>query len=202
MPFDNLPVSGTVFSTPPLTLAATVQHLGIAPVPHQILLAHKISQLHKYPGNWWFHHTALGSIFVVISFFVSILFASGCLISAMMSVHAGDYDVALILAVLGGAAAIIVNGILIPIALSKKLKGPAIWIEHTGIGMLTTVPSSMAGLVWQIKTLLPRVIIVVGELRQESVSLDPYLLVRYGIEEIVIGIWDDETGVLYEAGMI
>jgi hypothetical protein len=197
MPFDNLATTLTG------DLTDAVRQLGIIPVPNEVLRAHKANELRKHPGSWWYHNQHLGTWLVTMGLLTSVLGFFGCVGLAVVQLSAFHYQSAFIdTGCAAGAAIVFTILVLSDLGTIQGLsvKGPAIWHEHFGLYLLRefNVPPSMADTVWRLRRLAPNAVVVVGELRQQSITIDPYVLLRDENNDVVIGIWDD-TGIIHEA---
>jgi len=76
-------------------------------------------------------------------------------------------------------------------ALFFPVKGPARWRERPTED-LNEVPAVIRQSAEQLQRRLPGVGFVAGELYQERVRLDPYLVAEYGNARVVLGIWDGD----------
>ena len=54
------------------------------------------------------------------------------------------------------------------------------------------IPASIRGFAHTVKREFPPARLIIGELRQDTVVLDPYLIAEYGDDRVVLGIWDGE----------
>ncbi len=167
MPFDAL--TGRYNTSLSLLDAATM--LGIEPIPNSFLQDYKAELVAKHPGHWLIRHRG--------TYAVCCLTVVGGAVAASMSgfpiIGASLLVVAMIGMLLG----------------NLRLKAPARWVEE--VPNSETVPKEILDIGNQIRMMAPDAYGMVGELRQEKVVLDPYLVVRQRRtnEEIVLGIWDD-----------
>lgn len=190
MPFDCLPPRTS-------SLTSVLQTLGIVPVPHEVLRAHKAAELRKHPGSFWYHHQIAALILPALGFLGSCIgIIIGAISTLVMSIKGTGHETIV-------SAAILCVSTLVLIAIVKsgtvidgvRVKSPARWTEFKSD--LSNVPPALATIATRITALVPATM-VIGILRQEQVLLDPYLLLRYRGEEIVIGIWDGDQ-VLHQA---
>ena len=187
MPFDAL--------TLPRSLKQTAQDLGITPIPQQVLAFYKQQQRNRYPGSWWYRYGDLGAALMLCTFALALTTCGGCLlayvatgITALAVISSAGFA---ILFLLGLSGALSRNGLMV--------KGPAFWVEYEiGDPEVVGVPAKIAARAKQIIDRMPDARLIIGDLRQENISLDPYLVVRYEFEQIVLGIWD-EGGIIMEA---
>ena len=187
-------------------LADIASWLRIVPVPNEVLAAHKIAEVKRHPGSWWYRHAKLGTWVVVSTFLVSITGIMVCfLFTAVGTRYHHPHQVFWSAGLMGLFFAIStwinvkgffrVRGV--------EAHGPAHWSEFTvkGWPALRTrwdIPQSMQETADIILRAVPDVQIIWGKLIQDSVVIDPYLVVRRGDDEICIGIWDDR-GIIHEA---
>ncbi len=52
------------------------------------------------------------------------------------------------------------------------------------------IPTAIRGVAYATKREFPPARLILGELRQDTVVLDPYLIAEYGDDRVVLGIWD------------
>lgn len=167
------------FDATTLSLHQTLELAGIRAVPDAVLEAHKAEQLRRHPGSWAGRHLN-GVLFLLMgtSFFGALLMAvSGLLL------HLSD-------------AIILPTGLLSftasSIALAPiRVRGSARWIEAvTWPASAPLAVQDVARRAWRAGS--PHACLIVGELRQDSVLLDPYLLLVRGEECVCLAIWDGE----------
>ena len=175
---------------------------GVRPIPIDTLRAHVQSQLHKHRGSWWFRHAGLGTLLAIGCFLFSGMAGIICTFGAILAAHnhngdaAGTWAVGL-LAFWGICTWITTKGFFS--VAGVKVHGPALWREYEVHSLRTMdIPEPIrdkADVLWRE---VPDAKIVVGKLIQDSVVIDPYLVLRRGEDEICLGIWDD-SGILHEA---
>lgn len=204
MPFDAL--------INDLTLSDAAHRLGLVPVPRAVLKTHKQNELRKHPASWWYYHTDLAAAMLFAGFFISLFTALTCLVVGISALLSGDANASLIIALIGAAATYVFRRINTTGALTGRgpvICGPAYWREYNGssMAMYLKAPAEMVDYAEQLCRMVPGAEVVVGELLQNQVSLDPYLLVRncgsyvfpnHGGDEVVLAIWD-KSGVLHQA---
>ena len=180
MPFDALlaPVRHR-------SLAELLDEHGTTPVPLELLDAHKRAQLARFAPSFWHQHQTWLPIGLVGSV--------GCMAAS------------------GGLANHLVPGSLLPSWLSLG------WLSVIGLLILFGVFRVTAGASWQERAIAPELLgqvgvpseiarlarilcrnvpdatLIVGELVQEQVVLDPYLLLECHGQRICLGIWDGPT---------
>lgn len=189
MPLDMLVANRSALHT-------TALLLGITPVPNETLEAHKLAELRRHPGSWWYNHAGLAELLLTFSFFLSAVILLAAVVFALLWVGtvAGLVCSGCGIASLGLLALVGRTGMLTG---QLSLKGPAEWVETR---RLYTAPPPVAAMARCIKRALPEAVIIVGELRQMQVLLDPYLIVRLDDEHICLGIWDDKR-IIHQARM-
>jgi hypothetical protein len=171
MPFD-----GSTLTPPPRTLLAAAWSARLTPVPAAVLDRHKALQLREHRPSWLFRHRVALQIL-----------QAGVLLAGI----AGFY-----LLGMGGEAA---WGTVISLAalvtafgsMALAVRGPALWKEREAID-LAIAPPAVAHAARRLAEELPETRFVVGELFQDRVRLDPYLVAEYRGARIVLGIWDGE----------
>ena len=172
-----MPLDGANFVTPAQhVLDAAAAAGGISPVPPEVLDRHKQEQLQRHQAGWAYRHhrpieLVLATVMVagVIAFFVLFsahLAAAGCV------------------AGLAGVAAA-VGPMLMPV------RGPSMWRERECLNLADVHPA-VREQAERLQRHLPEVGFVVGELFQERVKLDPYLVAELYGARLVLGIWDGD----------
>jgi hypothetical protein len=188
MPFDALVAPA---QTAPLS-DALARH-GIRPVPLDTLDLHKQAQLKRFGPSFWYRHrqwlavglltpiggTVFGAGFVSASPSPSPLPAVLCLGIILMCSFAG----------------FILSGLL---RLRAGSHWEERWLPADWLGS-SAVPDPIAATARMLQNDLPGSTLILGELVQESVVVDPYLLLDYDGQRICLGIWD-EGGVIALAG--
>lgn len=150
---------------------------GLEPIGPCLLERHKAEQVRRHPPGWAYRHqqaVALGQ--------VAVLLASVSLFVFLLSADLIPWGVAagLTMFALGSAA------LFVPVT------GPARWRERAAED-LREVPLEIRKSAEQLQRRLPAVGFVVGELYQDRIRLDPYLVAEYGGARVVLGIWDGDN---------
>jgi hypothetical protein len=172
MPFDgvNLALSAQE------VLQSAMSACRLEPIDPCLLDRHKAEQIRRNPASWPYRHqlaTALAQ--------AAVLLASVGLFVGLLSAHQVIWGFAAGLAMFGLGSAM----------LAVPFKGPAQWRERVADD-LNELPSAIRECAEQLQQRLPGVGFVVGELFQERVRLDPYLVAEYGNARAVLGIWDGD----------
>ena len=199
MPFDSLHAK-------PQSLVEVVNDLSLTPIREDELAAYKQQQLKKNRGSIWYHYRGL-AVVLLIGFMTAGLFSM--LLSLPAAFYAAAHGQHLqaafygTIAVLGGSCIWVLDRTRVFSSTGRKLKGPAYWVEVSmSLPMWAAtqyaVPASINDSVFRVARALPNARIVVGELRQDSAVIDPYLIICYGDERAILGIWDDD-GVIRQA---
>ncbi|HEX5326996.1 MAG TPA: hypothetical protein VFW75_10050 [Acetobacteraceae bacterium] len=162
------------------TLAEALDHLGITPVPLALLDAHRHEQVRIHPASFLYRHRWIAPLLTVSSFAVSVAGAAlvGTSVAAVSVILAG---------MLPALAGIVLA--------SRKVRGEAYWVEKRMLERdLATarVPAEIREIAHATKREFAPARLIVGELRQDTVVLDPYLIAEYGEVRAVLGIWDGE----------
>ena len=155
----------------------------VTPVPMQALAAHKQAQLEKFAPSFWHQHQSwlpiglLGSVGCIA---MSGGMANGVLPGSLLPSW-------LCLFWLGVMTLLIVFGVF-------RVSAGARWEERcvsadalNDIG----VPVSIARLAQDLSDESPGATLILGELLQNAVVLDPYLLLECDGERLCLGIWDE-----------
>lgn len=180
MPFDAL-----VAPREPRTLAQTLDDRGIVPVGWTDLAVHKQAQLGRHQPSFWQRHEAWLPIALVGS--VGCMAASGGLtrgIATDASLQAWTPT----LIWLGSFVLLIVFGVF-------RVRAGAVWQQRNvpaeDLDRLG-VPQAIAATARTLNRDLPGSELVLGELIQQQVVLDPYLILTCNDEMACLGIWDDQ----------
>jgi hypothetical protein len=178
MPFDAL-----IAPPRPRLLVELLDDHGVLPVPLQALAAHKQAQLERFAPSFWHEHQTWLPVGLIGSVFCMAL--SGGLTNRML---AGSIVPSwLSLFWLGVMTLLIVFGVF-------RISAGARWEErHIEPDMLigAGVPVPIARLGRDLQSEAAGSSLVLGELLQEEVVLDPYLLLKCGGERVCLGIWDE-----------
>lgn len=184
MPFDAL-----LAPPEPRTLAQTLEDRGIVAVSLAELAAHKQAQLARHQPSFWYRHEAWLPIVLVGS--VGCMAACGGLTRGGAALQTWCPT----LLWMGSLALLIVFGVF-------RVQAGAYWRESSvsvaHLGWLA-VPAEIAATARLLQRDLPEVELALGELVQQEVVLDPYLMAVRNNEIACLGIWD-EAGVIACAG--
>jgi len=164
-------------------LTDLLSEIGIEPVPNEVLAAHKMKELAKYPETWLWRFRQQINVttgFIYLATFISYLYL-------MFTNHplAGSQ-------VLGSI-------IFLTLAAYVRLwpRGPAAWHERI-IDLHEPLPDQIRFLACKVLKEDPNLTLVLGELVREEV-LDPYLLVEQFDpltnirSSCCLGIWDNDA---------
>jgi hypothetical protein len=172
MPFDGR----TLALSAEAILAEALQASGLAAIDRTVLERHKRREVERHPASWRARHqreVVLGGAAVL----------AGSVVGFMLL-----YPVAA-----GAGFALLFAGLaatLLPLVLPAR--GPALWQEREAEADLAQVHPAIRERALALKERLPETGFRVGELRQDRILLDPYLVADYRGAEAVIGIWDGE----------
>ena len=171
MPFDGRTAALTI---PPLEAALTQS--GIEPIDSRVLDAHKAEELRRHPASWFYQHRVAVQIATLV---------------LLIAVLVGVLALALVEhPVVGFAAAVISLGAVIAQS-ALPVRGPALWRERR-IRDLGTIHPLVRDSARRLQQRLPGVSFALGELIQDRITLDPYLIAEYGEDRAVLGIWDGD----------
>ncbi len=177
MPFDAL-----LAPSQPRLLSEILEEQGTRPVPLEALAVHKQAQLEHFAPSFWHQHQSwlpVGLIGSVACMAMSGGVANGALPASPLTSW-------LSLFWLGVMALLIVFGVF-------RVNPGARWAERyvapEGLVELD-VPLLIANLARDLQREASGSALILGELIQETVVLDPYLLLEQGEERICLGIWD------------
>lgn len=177
MPFDAMPAP-----RPPGTLGQILDRYGAAPVSLDVLSAHKRTQLERFAPGFWNRHQAWLPVGLIGSVFCMAM-SGGIANRALPNSLLPSW---LSLFWLGVMTLLIVFGVF-------RLSAGARWEERPAApDMLLQlgVPLPIARLARDLQQEAKGSGLVLGELLQEEVVLDPYLLLEQGSERVCLGIWD------------
>lgn len=177
MPFDgaNLVVEDLVLS-PQEILESALFRGGLKPVEPCVLARHMAEQIRRHPAGWAYRHqraVELAQVAVLVAGVVS-----------FVGLFSADR------VVWGAAAALAAFGLGV-LPMLAPTKGPARWRER-GVDDLREVPAEIRERALRLQRRLPEIGYAVGELYQDRVRLDPYLLAEYGEARAILGIWDGD----------
>jgi len=179
MPFDAL-----VAPTQPKLLLDVLTDLGIVPISRELLEAHKQAQLDRFAPSFWYRHQPLLPAALLGS--VGCMAATGGLSQRMLP-YASLFSDWLTLAWMCVIGLLIGAGVFRVRAGSRweERSVPAEWLQGLG------VPQPIAWLARDLCRQVPGAALILGELKQEYVVLDPYLLLERDGEQVCLGIWED-----------
>jgi len=177
MPFDAL-----VAPPQPLSLVDEVADLGIAPVSLELLAAHKQAQLERFAPSFWYRHQPILPAALLGS--VACMAVSGGVTQRMAL--GSDVSGWVTLAWMSVIAMLIGAGVFRVRAGShwEERWVPAEWLRGLG------VPEPIAVLAREMSRRVPGSALILGELKQEHVVLDPYLLLERDGEQVCLGVWE------------
>ena len=172
MPFDGQNTALRI----PVSLEATLIESGIETVAPHVLVNHKAAELRRHPASWFYQHSAtiqMTRLVLLLSVLVAVL--------ALASIEHPVGGLLVAVALLG---AMLAHSVL-------PVRGPAAWREQL-IEDLDGVHPIVRGSARRLQECLPEVRFRLGELIQDRITLDPYLIAEYGNEQAVLGIWDGD----------
>jgi hypothetical protein len=187
VPFDAL-----LAPSEPKTLAQALDDRCVVPIALARLTAHKLAQLARYQPSFWQRHEAWLPIALVGS--VGCMAASGGLTRGFAA-DASLLGSAPSLIWMSSFALLLVFGVF-------RVRAGAYWRER-GVAVedleRVGVPGDVAATARLVHRDLRGCGLVLGELVQQEVVVDPYLIVTYDGEMACLGIWD-EDGMIACAG--
>lgn len=178
MPFDAL-----VAPVRQKPLREILADQGIEPVSLEALAAHKQAQVERFAPSFWYRHQALLPTALLGS--VAGMAASGGL--AQQIGQGSPWPSVLTLGWMCVIAMLIGAGVFRVRAGShwEERWVPVGWLDDLG------VPEEIAEVARIAYRETPGSALIMGELIQEEVVLDPYLLLERDGELVCLGIWDD-----------
>jgi hypothetical protein len=172
MPFD----SANFVLSPEEVLEAALSTSGLKPVEPRVLALHMGEQVRQHPPGWAYRYQRTIELVQVM-----VLVAGVILFVGLFSADHLGWGAA-------AALAAFASGILPMLA---PTRGPARWRERV-VADLRDVPAAIREPALRLQRQIPEVNFVVGELYQDRIRLDPYLLVEYGEARAILGIWDGD----------
>jgi hypothetical protein len=172
MPFDG----ATFVLSEQEVLESAMSASGLEPIDLYRLYRHKAEQIRRNPPGWAYRHQHAVALAQV-----AMLLGSVGLFVVLLSAQEIPWGFVAGLAVFGLGSSVL----LVPV------KGPAQWRERV-VQDLRDVPPAIRESAERLRRRLPRVGFVVGELFQDRIKLDPYLIAEYGHARVVLGIWDGD----------
>jgi hypothetical protein len=172
MPFD----SANFVLSPEEVLQAALSTSGLKPVEPRVLALHMSAEVRRHPPGLAYRHQR-----VVELVQVAVLVTGVVLFVGLFSADHVGWGAVAALAAFG-------SGIL---PMLVPTKGPARWRERV-VEDLHDVPAPIRDPALRLRRQIPEVNFVVGELYQDRIRLDPYLLVEYGDARAIVGIWDGD----------
>jgi hypothetical protein len=178
MPFDAL-----LAPERPKLLTDILAEYGIAPVGMETLAAHKQSQVERFAPSFWYRHQPVLP--------VALLGSVGCMAFTGGLAQRALSDGSPIPGWLT-LSWMCVIGLLIGAGVFRVRAGahweerwvPSDWLPDLG------VPEQIAALARDLTDQIPGSTLILGELKQEYVVLDPYLLLDCDGEQACLGIWE------------
>ena len=177
MPFDAL-----LAPARPRLLAEILDEHGATPVPLEALAAHMRAQRERFAPSFWHQHQTWLPVGLIGSVFCMAMtggIANGVLPGSLLPSW-------LSLFWLGVMTLLIVFGVF-------RVHAGARWEERVVAAEMLVelgVPLPIALLARDLRREAPGSILVLGELLQQEVVLDPYLLLERDGERVCLGIWD------------
>ena len=177
MPFDAL-----LLPPRPRLLSELLDDLGATPVPLQALEAHKQAQLQRYAPSFWRQHQTWLPVGLIGS--VACMATTGGLSNGMAP---GSFlPSSLTLGWLSIMTLLIVFGVF---RVSAGATWEERWVAPEALAPLD-VPPRIASMARALCREAPGATLILGELKQQEVVLDPYLLLECDNECVCLGIWD------------
>jgi hypothetical protein len=177
MPFDGVTVKlpAVKFSAQDV-LEEALFASGREPINPCLLSRHKAEQILRHAPGWAYRHQQ-----VVALAQIAVLLMSVALFVILLSAHLVQWGLVGALTMFSAGASL----------LFVPVKGPARWRERSLMD-LRGLPMPIREAAEDLQRRVPRVGFTIGELYQERVKLDPYLVAEYGSGRVVLGIWDGD----------
>ena len=178
---------------------------GVIPVPNEVLEKHKRAEVRKHRGSWWYYHPSLANFFLRGGLLASS--ASTCIFAylsfyCLLSERFATARIAAVLSVLSfyvcwkivRSGAMSIHGL--------KVRGPAEWFEsEDALALAAPLPIREIARHLMRENTTNDMRLICGRLIQDHVTIDPYLVIRRGNDQIVLGIWDDKR-IIHQATTI
>ena len=172
MPFDGQNAALTL----PDTLTAALIAGAVETIEAHVLDAHKAHQQQQYPAGWFYRHRVAVQITSITLLSLGTVAGAGLFILNNATLGIGLWFFTLAFAIAQSAITV---------------RGPALWRERA-IMDLDVVHPAIRAAARRLQKRLPGVSFQLGELTQDRVTLDPYLIAEYGNERAILGIWDGD----------
>ena len=179
MPFDAL-----VAPAPQKLLAEEVADCGVLPVSPATLVEHQQAQLERFAPSFWYRHQALLPA-ALLGSVGGMAFSGG--LAQRVADGGSPLSCWLTLSWMGVIMLLLGAGVFRVRAGShwEERWVPAVWLKGLG------VPEPIAALARDLNRNIPGAALVLGELVEDHVVLDPYLVLERDGERVCLGIWDD-----------
>ncbi|HKT19682.1 MAG TPA: hypothetical protein VJR47_16650 [Stellaceae bacterium] len=178
MPFDAIMLRSPAPNLPGLPpLEAAAARAGLKRFDLALLERHKSLELGRHPPSWGYRYRGL------LRLAFGLVLVAGGLGFIELAAHGSP------LAGIGMAICLIA---LLAFVQSKKMRGPAHWQERPAPALAGVHPR-IAHEARRLRAELPEVEFRLGELVQDRVLLDPYLVAIKGDERLLLGIWNGTT---------
>jgi hypothetical protein len=179
MPFDAL-----VAPAPEKLLAEEVVDRGIIPVSLVRLAEHQQAQLERFAPSFWYRHQALLPA-ALLGSVGGMAFSGG--LAERVADSGSPLSCWLTLSWMGVIMLLLGAGVFRVRAGShwEERWVPAVWLKGLG------VPEPIIALARDLNRTIPDAALILGELVEDHVVLDPYLLMERDGERVCLGIWDD-----------
>jgi len=196
MPFDGLQSNYT------FSLEDAVKQLGITPISEARLAEYKQQQCDNNPASPFYSVRHVLVVALIVTMLVGLLNLFLCLPSFMYAVASGQHETAAMYLLSTMASLVLIVAVDRTKVFSRegrRLKGPADWVEISvplslyQVAYRSDVPDLINDLVSRLSTKLPNSNVIIGELRQNSVVIDPYLIFSHNGDEVILGIWDQNS---------
>jgi len=179
MPFDAL-----VAPAPQKLLAEEVADCGVMPVSPVTLVEHQRAQLERFAPSFWYRHQALLPA-ALLGSVGGMAFSGG--LAQRVADGGSPLSCWLTLSWMGVIMLLLGAGVFRVRAGShwEERWVPAVWLKGLG------VPEPIAALARDLNRNIPGAALILGELVEDHVVLDPYLVLERDGERVCLGIWDD-----------
>ena len=174
IPEETMPFDGLRLAWLPEDMTAALAASGLRPVDPVLLEHHKAEQVRQHPASWVYRHS--GAVLAAQGAMLLLAAGAFCALSSF-----GHPEWATSLGLLAVA--------LMMMPLMMRVRGPARWQERRLDGLEEVHPMVRARAA-QLSRQLPEATYAIGELIQDRVTLDPYLVAEHRGKRVILGIWD------------
>jgi hypothetical protein len=199
MPFDGLMTDDRplvkIARNDAFSLGWALAMLGITPISDAELEQHKQAEVAKHPASpMWKYRHHMNLLGLTTCGFVAAL----CMLNVFVwSVYCAGEQISILSTATTTVTLFVSTWFLGWLAGIRQVTGPARWVEDRQFRPLHSMPQPLLVIARQVKLAVPDAVFITGTLVQDTVPLDPYLIVeRRSVtgqcERACLGIWDGD----------